>query len=176
VELAQDPEHVTVCTSDILEALVLQQLVSVPDLDIAEALLVVIVQSMKQEMLIGGKVIRPAIVPSMTIAQDDELGGVAERDLFGGPVQLCQAFAGRHDGPPSHDRAEHLSVGTVTDPGTKRCGADGLLLSALLGLVRVLLDERRQNDRDHADNESPEEGRPKVLDPKSETQQSGGDE
>ncbi len=61
---------------------VLPELVRISDLDICKAVLIVIAQGVEKEGLVVGKVIRPAIVPSVAIAEKDELGTVIKPDLW----------------------------------------------------------------------------------------------
>jgi hypothetical protein len=83
VEFAHQPEHVAVGTPDIGEIPVLPQFIHVPDLDIGEAFVVIVVQGVEEQGLVMGKVIRPTVVPTVYVTEEYELGRVVKLDLVG---------------------------------------------------------------------------------------------
>jgi hypothetical protein len=83
VEFAHEPKHMAMCSSYIRESFVLPKLISISDFDVGEPFLVVVVQCVKEEILIMGEVVRPAIITSVTIAKEDEFRRVVERDFPG---------------------------------------------------------------------------------------------
>jgi hypothetical protein len=72
---------VAVCSSYIGKFFVLPKLVPIPDFNVGEPFAVVVVQRMKKEVLIMRKIVCPAIVTSVTVTEENELGSVVKRNL-----------------------------------------------------------------------------------------------
>ncbi len=79
IELAHQPKDVAVRASDLCKLRVLPQLVAVPHLDVGEPPLVVVLQRVEEEQLIVGKIIGPAVIAPVTIAEEDQLIVIAKR-------------------------------------------------------------------------------------------------
>jgi hypothetical protein len=90
VKSMQQVKDTPVGTSDGAEPPVLPQFVPVSDLDVREPRAVVVVQRVQEQRFIPGKSIRPAVVPPVTVAEEDDAGVVVERDAPGRLIDLGQ--------------------------------------------------------------------------------------
>jgi hypothetical protein len=82
LEFPYKPEYMAMCSPYILKSSILPQLIPIPELNIGEPFIIVIIQGIKKEALIMGKIICPAIVTPVTVAQEYELGGIVKRDFL----------------------------------------------------------------------------------------------
>lgn len=92
VELSHCQERILVGEFYVIKFPVFPKIVTVPDFNIGESSLMVVLKRMNEDMLVVGKVIRPAIVTPMAIAKQYELGGVVKGYSLGGIVYLCEAI------------------------------------------------------------------------------------
>jgi hypothetical protein len=62
------------CSSYVVKSSILPQLIPIPDFNVRESFIVVVLQSMKKETLIMSKIICPTIITSVTVAKENEFG------------------------------------------------------------------------------------------------------
>ena len=74
MKLFKRQEYIAVSQSDMPESGILQQLVPVACLDVGIAVIKIIVQRIQKDILVFGKFIRQAVVPSMGIAEKNVSG------------------------------------------------------------------------------------------------------
>ena len=91
IELVKQIKDAPMSTPDVAEPAILPQLIAVPDLDIGKPVPEIVAQGMEKKPLVLGKDIRPAVVPTMAIAEKDDPGGIVKEDALSGLESLAQS-------------------------------------------------------------------------------------
>lgn len=78
----QQVKSALVGASDVIEPILIQ-LIPVADLDVGEALTIIVGQCTEKQVLVLGKGICSAVVPPMKIAEENDSGTIVEWDFFG---------------------------------------------------------------------------------------------
>jgi hypothetical protein len=73
MELAHQPEYVVMGISYVIKIRVFPKLITISDLYVHIPVVKVMTQGVKESVLIVGKVVGPAVVTPVTIAEEDDL-------------------------------------------------------------------------------------------------------
>jgi hypothetical protein len=114
VKSMQQVEYTPVGAPDGTEPPVLPQFVPVSDLDVREPRAVIVVQGVQEQRFIPGKAIRPAVVPPVTVAEENNPGIIVKRDAPGRLKDLGQ--------PPVCQRASTMLEGFPILLRVRSCG------------------------------------------------------
>ena len=72
MEPVHQPVDMAVCLSDILESCIFPELFPISYLNIDKSISVVVIQGVEKKILIVRKLVRPAVIPSVTVTEEDQ--------------------------------------------------------------------------------------------------------